>query len=88
MHDRHVRLEAVFNLRDLGGYETADGRTVRWRTLFRGDGLHRLEADALAGLGVRTVLDLRTEAEISGSPGRHRRAAEGIAPWPAPARVR
>lgn len=64
MHARHLAYEKVFNLRDLGGYETADGRTVRWRTVFRGDGVHRLEADVFRDLGVRTVLDLRTEAEI------------------------
>lgn len=65
--DRHVALESVFNFRDLGGYETADGRTVRWRVLYRADALHRLsEADltAVGALGISTVLDLRTVGEI------------------------
>lgn len=64
---RHVECRGVFNLRDLGGYETADGRLLRWRTLFRADGLHRvpLEArNALHDLRWRTVLDLRTLAEL------------------------
>jgi protein tyrosine/serine phosphatase len=62
--ERLVAFEQVFNFRDLGGYPTADGFTVRWRTLFRADGVHRLTIDDLAPLGVRTVLDLRTPAEL------------------------
>jgi protein-tyrosine phosphatase len=65
--DRHVALESVFNFRDLGGYAAADGRTVRWRVLYRADGLHRLSGSDLAAvgaLGIATVLDLRTAGEL------------------------
>jgi protein-tyrosine phosphatase len=64
---RVVPLFAVHNFRDLGGYPTADGRETRWRTLFRADGLYRLTPDdarAVIGLGVRTVVDLRTDNEV------------------------
>lgn len=61
--DRHLPFDAVFNFRDLGGYHAADGRSVKWRTLFRADGIHRLTVAELAPLGVRTVLDLRTPEE-------------------------
>jgi protein-tyrosine phosphatase len=61
---RHIPHERVFNLRDLGGYHTRDGRSTRWGRLFRGDGLHRLDPDDCAVLGLATVLDLRTEHEI------------------------
>ncbi len=64
---RLVELEGCFNFRDLGGYETTDGRTVRWRRLFRSDGLHRLtegDLEDLAELGLATVIDLRTVAEV------------------------
>jgi protein-tyrosine phosphatase len=62
---RHIAHDRVFNLRDLGGYRTTDGRTTRWATLYRGDGLHRLDADDCTTLGLRTVLDLRTGHEIT-----------------------
>jgi protein-tyrosine phosphatase len=64
--DRLIDLEAVHNFRDLGGYPTTDGRETRWRTLFRADGLYRLthhDIETLRPLGLRTVLDLRTEGE-------------------------
>jgi protein tyrosine/serine phosphatase len=65
--DRWIRLPGTTNLRDLGGYPSTDGGTVRWRTLLRSDALHRLDDSgraALAGLGLRTVIDLRTDEEI------------------------
>ncbi len=65
---RHVPLEGAWNFRDLGGYAGRDGRRLRWRRLFRADSLHRLtEADLahLDGLGMRTVIDLRTPDEVA-----------------------
>ncbi len=64
---RNLTLDGVFNFRDLGGYAAADGRRVRWRTVFRADGLSRLTADdveALRPLGLRAVIDLRTDREL------------------------
>jgi protein-tyrosine phosphatase len=65
---RVVTLFAVHNFRDLGGYPTLDGRETRWRKLFRADGLYRLtdeDARSVVGLGVRTVIDLRTNNELA-----------------------
>jgi protein-tyrosine phosphatase len=64
---RTVALSGVFNFRDLGGYAAADGRTIRWRTLFRADGLDKLtpeDVDVLRPFGLRTVVDLRMAHEI------------------------
>ncbi|MFZ4719544.1 MAG: tyrosine-protein phosphatase [Ilumatobacteraceae bacterium] len=64
---RLVRLDAVHNFRDMGGYPTHDGHTTAWGRLFRADGLYRLTADDLEvvrGLGLRTVIDLRSAAEL------------------------
>jgi protein-tyrosine phosphatase len=65
--ERLIPLQGCFNFRDLGGYRGAGGRTIRWRTLFRADGLSRLTADdlvRLGELGLRTVIDLRTADEV------------------------
>jgi protein-tyrosine phosphatase len=66
-------LEGVRNLRDLGGYRTRDGRAVRRGLLFRSDRLTDLsDADVarLAGIGIRTVVDLRYQTEVSEHPSR------------------
>ncbi len=69
---RLLPIDGCVNFRDLGGYQVADGRRVRWRRLFRADGLNRLSEDdqlLLSGLRLATVIDLRTldEAEQRGS---------------------
>jgi protein-tyrosine phosphatase len=64
---RSVALTGVFNFRDLGGYAARDGRTVRWHTLFRADGLDRLtpgDVEVLRPYGLRTVVDLRMAHEL------------------------
>jgi protein-tyrosine phosphatase len=66
--ERVIALEAVHNFRDLGGYEAGDGRHTRPGLLYRADSLNRLTAadvEALRPLGLRSVLDLRTPAEIA-----------------------
>lgn len=68
---RRLELDGVFNLRDVGGYPADGGRAVRWRTLLRSDALHLLDpagAVVLAGLGLRTIVDLRTETEAELAP--------------------
>ncbi len=64
---RSVTFDLVFNVRDLGGLPTADGGTVRRGRLYRGDGVHRLagaDLEKARRLGLRTVIDLRTDGEI------------------------
>jgi protein-tyrosine phosphatase len=66
--DRRLALEGSWNFRDLGGYRGRDDRPVRWRHLFRADGLDRLTAADLAqveALRLRTVIDLRTGDEVA-----------------------
>ena len=67
-YPRKLAFSSTYNFRDVGGYAGLDGRTVRWRRLFRADALHRLKDDdwaAFSELGVRTVLDLRREFEVT-----------------------
>lgn len=61
-HPRLLPLEGGQNFRDLGGYRTRDGRTVRWGMLFRSGAMDRLTAADYAYLGkigIRTVCDFR-----------------------------
>jgi protein-tyrosine phosphatase len=68
---RRIQVPGTFNLRDIGGYPAASGRTTRWRRLLRSDALHLVDASgaiALADLGLRTVIDLRTDGEAAIAP--------------------
>ncbi|MEO9326569.1 tyrosine-protein phosphatase [Gordonia aurantiaca] len=59
------------NLRDLGGWPTADGRVVRSGLLFRSTDFSSLAVDdlpALEGLGLRTLFDLRSAHEREAIP--------------------
>jgi protein-tyrosine phosphatase len=70
LYERRLSLEGCGNFRDLGGYEAADGRTIRWRRLFRSDALTWLTEDDLAilanhGLHLAAGFDLRTPEELT-----------------------
>jgi protein-tyrosine phosphatase len=63
---RHLGLAGAGNFRDLGGYPTHDGRSVRWRQIFRSNHLGRLTGDDIAmvrSLGVRSAFDFRGAEE-------------------------
>ena len=65
-HSRSLQLSGASNFRDLGGYTGHEGRTVRWRTLFRSDHLAALTQDDMVELsrhGLARVCDFRGEAE-------------------------
>ena len=66
-----ISIATAANLRDLGGWPTAGGGQVRSGVVFRSAELSRLHGEDLAAfgeLGVRTVFDLRTSAEIAQQP--------------------
>jgi protein-tyrosine phosphatase len=65
---RHIAFASLYNFRDVGGYRTADGRTVRWGQLYRSDSLGKLDGgdwERFRQLRVRTVIDLRHRHEIA-----------------------
>jgi protein-tyrosine phosphatase len=67
---RDLGLASVPNLRDIGGYRTADGQWVRMGVAYRSQAL-TLTATDLAGvdtLGITDDYDLRTPAEITAAP--------------------
>jgi protein-tyrosine phosphatase len=67
-YSRHIDINFVGNLRDLGGYLTRDGRRVAWRRLFRSGELRHRTGEEVALLrqetGLMSVLDLRGDMEI------------------------
>ncbi len=80
---RRLSLAGTLNLRDVGGYPVSPSRQPHhgagawrtgWRRLFRADAPHRPDAAAadglagFAGLGLRTVLDLRSSLEADYAP--------------------
>ncbi len=68
---RNVPLDGATNFRDLGGYAGQDGRTLRWRRLFRSDhlaGLSVADQTVLSGLGLRHAIDFRGIDERAATP--------------------
>ncbi len=63
---RSLPMAGATNFRDLGGYIGQDGRTVKWRRIFRSDhlaGLTPADQALLADLGVGRAIDFRGKAE-------------------------
>ncbi|MFT6406601.1 MAG: protein-tyrosine phosphatase [Arenicella sp.] len=70
-NQRILEIDGVINFRDLGGYQTKDGRTVSWSKVYRSAQLDRLSEQGIedmAALGIRTVIDLRFSQETKRYP--------------------
>lgn len=68
---RTVALEGGINFRDLGGYQGVAGRRTRWHCLFRSGTTHLLtpsDRKRLAEIGIRAVVDLRSNKERQEHP--------------------
>ena len=69
---RMLSIDGVLNVRDIGGWKTEDGRTVKYGQVFRGtelDGLHQLHItpngiEQMKRAGIRSELDLRNSDEV------------------------
>ncbi len=71
MQDRILDIRGTLNFRDLGGYQSDDGRTVQWGCLYRSAQLDRLSDEGVmqtAALGIKTVVDLRFSHESTKYP--------------------
>ena len=70
-NDRVIDLQGTTNTRDIGGYVTEDLRTLRSGQIIRSENLSRLTASdfqQLEEIGVKTVIDLRTDKEHNQAP--------------------
>lgn len=68
---RHLPLQGTPNFRDLGGYETTDGRFVKWGLIYRSGVLTYLtpsDDTYLSQMGIRVVCDFRTAKENEAAP--------------------
>ena len=65
---RHIPLEGQSNFRDIGGYKTTDGRTVKWGQVYRTGELPRLTDEDIAvlkNLDLQMVHNFLLEEEIA-----------------------
>jgi protein-tyrosine phosphatase len=63
---RVVQLAKGHNFRDIGGYPAANGRTTKWRHIFRSGYMSRVtdeDITQLHALGIVTICDFRTNSE-------------------------
>lgn len=71
--ERLLPFDGAEHFRDLGGYRTSDGRSVRWGRAYRSGqlaGLSDEDVARLAELGVGLVVDFRSEKEREHEPDR------------------
>ena len=69
--ERLIDFRGTNNTRDVGGYRTRDGRSVRWGVLYRsGDlsGLKRSDYDYFQRTGIQTVIDFRVPEDRKRKP--------------------
>jgi protein-tyrosine phosphatase len=68
----HVDIDGCFNVRDAGGWGTADGRWMRTGALYRADDPVRITPEgrrAVEELGLKAVVDLRQQNQFDRGPG-------------------
>ncbi len=70
---RYLKFSGTRNFRDLGGYQTTNGRVTRWKTLYRSDHLHKLsdtDFRYLEAMRLDKIIDFRAEHEKDAEPDR------------------
>jgi protein-tyrosine phosphatase len=68
---RLLPMDGAYNTRELGGYRTADGKSVKWGVLFRSDKLSDISENDqkyLQSLGIKRIVDFRSEGEKTEDP--------------------
>lgn len=76
-----IKLQKLYNTRDLGGMETADGHKIKKKCLVRSGQLYDAaeeDLELLRRYGVNQIIDLRTEQEMQEKPDPELEGAEHI----------
>ncbi|MGE7942033.1 tyrosine-protein phosphatase [Lysinibacillus xylanilyticus] len=66
-----IPFEAVHNFRDMGGYKTRDGRSVKNGLFYRSAALGKMtkaDKELFGTLGVKTIFDYRDNHEVQNNP--------------------
>jgi protein-tyrosine phosphatase len=83
--ERLLPMEGAYNVRDTGGYKTVDGKTVKWGKVFRSGDLNQLtsnDIDYLENIGIKTVVDFRTNNESEAAPDKILKTVTNILKYP------
>ncbi|MFT3704554.1 MAG: tyrosine-protein phosphatase [Agriterribacter sp.] len=78
---REIKLQGAINFRDLGGYQTADGKHVKWGKIYRSAALDKLsehDLDVLQGKSIAVVADFRGPYEVKVAPDKLPKGATRI----------
>ncbi|MBC6308776.1 tyrosine-protein phosphatase [Listeria sp. FSL L7-1582] len=67
-----IKLDGAVNIRDLGGYKTTDGKTIKPHKLIRAAELANLSKNDIKKLtstyGLAEIIDFRTDSEVKAKP--------------------
>lgn len=70
---RLLPMQGAYNVRDLGGYPTRDGKQTKWRRLFRAGDLNKLtqnDLQYLQDIPLLTTIDFRNSGEVNDAPDK------------------
>jgi len=72
--ERIIPMQGLFDFRDLGGYNTTDGKQISWGKIYRSSSLANAtlqDAKLLANLDIQTIIDFRSNKERYEAPLRY-----------------
>jgi len=72
--ERIIPMDGLSNFRDLGGYYNTSGKQTRWGKFYRSSSLSKAtfyDIKVLNNLGLRTVIDFRTDKERYDAPPKY-----------------
>ncbi len=73
--ERALQTDGVYNFRDIGGYYNKNKLQTRWGKLYRSSSMYNaspIDIEMFKDLGIKTLVDLRTDKEIDYSPPKYR----------------